>query len=364
MSKVSPDTEPDLRQRKSSSNLKTGERPAVTSSGPERVKNLILAAGTRAPEKVRPFVVHFASFVMIMMIIWDKVQPVLSFVWKLLLYIERNLPEDLATALLGLMFCFFGGTYTATIAAYEAFCMTGWEQTKENFLYLREKYKVLKAKSDEDDTLDEDGDGIPDVDQRTPSELLARKVHLVLVSVDEPERVNRALVGIGASCLSVIAVLRVQFAKTITLAISIASQAQVFADKYGTPVLNMVIPKAYQHWTPTVIGWLCKSIAFSIAWYIQKVISAVHSALKGGLMFSRNVMNWLNKRGWLSIKHEDTNLDEIIGWAIGACGVYFQIKSGFALPFPLNLIFLPLTMLEWFIIWMVTDTSLSVAPVL
>ena len=32
-----------------------------------------------------------------------------------------------------------------------------------------------------------------------------------------------------------------------------------------------------------------------------------------------------------------------------ACGFLFQFFSGFTLPFPLNIIFLPLTLVEWFL---------------
>ena len=42
-------------------------------------------------------------------------------------------------------------------------------------------------------------------------------------------------------------------------------------------------------------------------------------------------------------------LDEILGYGIAAVGFGFQFFSGFALPFPLNVILLPLTIVEWFL---------------
>ena len=39
------------------------------------------------------------------------------------------------------------------------------------------------------------------------------------------------------------------------------------------------------------------SIAISIAWYVQRIISAFHSAIRGGLMCSRGVLAELNSRG-------------------------------------------------------------------
>jgi len=77
-------------------------------------------------------------------------------------------------------------------------------------------------------------------------------------------------------------------------------------------------------------------------------------------MVSRNLMIYGNKRGWLHLKHEETNLDETVGWALAAIGVYFQVRYGFSLPFPFNILLFPLTFLEWVIIWAVSDSSIVV----
>jgi len=163
--------------------------------------------------------------------------------------------------------------------------------------------------------------------------------------------------GIASSCMSVIAVLRVEFAKTVTLAISIGNTMQNMAEAIVLPLLTQAVPSQYHHWIPTLINYVCKSIAIAIAWYIQKVISAFHSGFKGGLMCSRNLLVYCNKKGYLNIKHEDTNLDEIAGWALATLGVYFQIRFGFTLPFPFNIILLPFTILEMVIIWAVSDPN-------
>ena len=44
---------------------------------------------------------------------------------------------------------------------------------------------------------------------------------------------------------------------------------------------------------------------------------------------------------------DKTYFDEMIGYGLAAAGFYFQLTSGFALPFPLNLVFLPLSIVEW-----------------
>jgi hypothetical protein len=71
-------------------------------------------------------------------------------------------------------------------------------------------------------------------------------------------------------------------------------------------------------------------------------------------MFSKNVLEYLNKMGYLQIKNEDTYLDEIVGYAIAVIGLWFQLSLRFSLPFPLNIILLPLRFVEWWLIWVVS----------
>ena len=87
------------------------------------------------------------------------------------------------------------------------------------------------------------------------------------------------------------------------------------------------------------------------------VISAFYSGLRGGRLFAEAACNVLIERGWMQklpcvtqpFKREESYLDEILGYSLAAAGFSFQILSGFQLPFPLNIIFAPLTLLEWFL---------------
>jgi hypothetical protein len=71
-------------------------------------------------------------------------------------------------------------------------------------------------------------------------------------------------------------------------------------------------------------------------------------------MFSKNVLEYLNKMGYLQIKNEDTYLDEIVGYAVAVIGLWFQLSLRFSLPFPLNILLLPMRFLEWWLIWVVS----------
>jgi hypothetical protein len=100
------------------------------------------------------------------------------------------------------------------------------------------------------------------------------------------------------------------------------------------------------------LDWLCKSIGITIAWQIQTVISAFTSALAGGLIMSR-AMLLIFFHG--TMKHEETNADEIASYAFAAVGFYFQYYMSFSTPFPLNIILFPVELVEYYIRWAVTN---------
>jgi len=266
---------------------------------------------------------------------------------------------DLVSAAIGVVFCFFGGVYPTLFAAMQAFQLTGWESTKAAVVDLSVEAVKILEESAKDDQIDDDGDGIADTAQISAKDLILRKTQLVLTKCN-PQKINTALGGLYLSWLGVVATLKIQFAKTITLALSMAEQFQKPCDYYLKPALELVMPEGYKKWIPVLLGWLCKSVAMSIAWYIQRMQSAYSSALIGGLMFSRSMMNYLHSKninpgGLLPKNHEDTYIDEATGWTLAALGFYVQFKLNFSVPFPLNLVLFPFEWIEYYIQWTITS---------
>ena len=192
---------------------------------------------------------------------------------------------------------------------------------------------------------------LPQIDGK---ELLMRKAHLALVSCD-PDTVNGAIQGIYTGWMGVLVVLKVEFAKTIALGVAIGNFINKPLTTVAQPVLVHTIPKDYHKWIPTIISYVCKSIAISIAWYVQRIISAFHSAIRGGLMCSRGVLAELNKRGIIEFDEDESYIDEVIGWTLAALGFYFQFTQNFTVPFPLNFLLLPFSMIETYIVWTISD---------
>lgn len=89
----------------------------------------------------------------------------------------------------------------------------------------------------------------------------------------------------------------------------------------------------------------------------MRVITAVFAAMKGSNLFISGTVAYLVKYGYVDKQMfggEGKNPMIVGVWVLIALfGAYMQISMGFSLPFPLNLLLLPLTMLEQFIIFSV-----------
>lgn len=47
-------------------------------------------------------------------------------------------------------------------------------------------------------------------------------------------------------------------------------------------------------------------------------------------------------------------IPQVVGFLLAAVGFSAQLLCGFTLSFPLNLVFLPLEIVEWFLRWQIT----------
>ena len=74
----------------------------------------------------------------------------------------------------------------------------------------------------EDDLVDADGDGIPDVQQIDASSLATRKLRLFLNHVDPPS-LSQAVVGLYQGIVGMLAVLKFKFAKSVALGLAIGA---------------------------------------------------------------------------------------------------------------------------------------------
>ncbi|CAN0019210.1 unnamed protein product [Ectocarpus fasciculatus] len=322
---------------------------------------MILKVAGKSPPWLANFLRAFAPFVTLTFTIANIVGPVVVKFYALLYKVYKILPVNVLGMIYGLVMCFFGGFFHVTIAAIEAFNMTGGEKVMLCVHDLKQDIKALHYASKEDDKRDDDHDGIPDVKQISPEKLLTRKTALALRVVN-PDRATNAITGIWQGYMGVLVVLKFRFAKVIALAVSIGNNLRPIVAKIFGPALAFVIPREYHQWIAPMINYFCKFVAMTVAWWIQRLISTVQSAIKGGLLFSRSLMYFVSEVTPLKLDPDNSFLDEVLGWTLAACGAYFQTSINWDLPWAVDLVLWPAYLLETFLKWSVTWMDVPAQP--
>jgi hypothetical protein len=275
--------------------------------------------------------------------------PVYSFT-RCTIQFYRSLPTDAIVAQAGLVYCFAGGYYPTLFAALTAAQNCGWQTMVYAIEDLTEEAVIaIEAASRQASNT-----------AQSYRDTVTRKTMIVLAAID-PVKINMAAGALYTTWLGVSAVLEREFAKTITLSLTISGYLQPITRFVLNPPIYMCVPEEFHKWVPIMVGWVCKAVAMSFAWRIQRVLTASTSAIAGGLMFSRAMMRILSKRGFRLfglIRENDkaTPVDEVIGLMVAGLGLYSQIGNGFDfnVPFPLSLVTWPLDWAEKWIQWQIT----------
>lgn len=289
----------------------------------------------------------------------------------------RAMPLDAVIAQVGLVYCFAGGYYPTLFSALQAARYCGWDAMVGALDDLTEEAgAAIDAVASE-----EHGYG------RSARDIFTEKTMVVLATVD-PMKINQAVAALYTTWIGVSTVLEREYAKTITMSMTISSCLEPITNAIIAPPVCLCVPEQYQRWVPVVLGWACKAAAMSITvsfsfvsssllitclsqrilifvvqWRIQRVVTAYTSAVAGGLMFARACIRMLSKRGWKFfglIKEDHSSwIDEFLGFLVGGLGLYTQVGNGFSfkVPFPLNLVTWPFDWAERWIQWQITKDN-------
>jgi hypothetical protein len=264
------------------------------------------------------------------------------------------MPHQELTIIYGFALCFFGSAYPFTVAAVEAWRQCGGSQASICLHDMAAQIDNAVKESALDDQIDDDKDGIADVEQISSKELLKRKIHVALRATD-PKIVNDSLKGIYGAWSAVIACLKLEFARTIALGSAIGDFIHKLANIPLTKVMVHFLDDDLHQWIPNIISYTCKIVAIIIAYQIQVIITTFYSSIRGGLMVSRTSLTWLiAKFGW-KIDLETSYADEIAGWTLAAIGFYCQFKLGFGAPMLVRLVLWPVGFIEASLIWAVNS---------
>merc|ERR1712032_871878 len=337
----------DLKKRNSKVNAADERSPKVAT---------IEEWSKKAPEKMRPYILKAAPYLVMAQELFIATLPFLIQAYNFVLWAWEQLqpyhPQELLPVVVGITMAFLGGEFPVLMAAVEAYRQIGWEDTWKAVQHLYANARVVLQEHQKDDQRDDDGDGIPDTQQITQAEYVQRKTMLVLRTVN-PEESTKALEAVAQGAAAVIAVLKVKFAKIIALGASIGDCLRAPVMTYCLPRLKPLLPDDLQKWAAPFLSYIYKVVAITLTWWIQRFISAAHSAVRGGHMAGQGVVNYLHKFGYIKTHADDTYADEIAGGIIAFAGFFWQVSIGFRLFFPLNLLLLPVSIAEYIMVWII-----------
>lgn len=89
-------------------------------------------------------------------------------------------------------------------------------------------------------------------------------------------------------------------------------------------------------------------LGMSASWILMRAVTSVFAAMRGSALFVTGVCGYLTKYGYVGPNIFKEGNPLLVGaWGLLAViGIYSQVSSGFRLPFPLNIILLPVTIAE------------------
>lgn len=93
-------------------------------------------------------------------------------------------------------------------------------------------------------------------------------------SVD-PKNLNDALGGIYAGVLAIFCVLKLRFARTIALSLSVAEHIEGPFRYVLNPITTKIVPKGQEIWVEYFAKYVCKFFALWFCWWIEVMINTV-----------------------------------------------------------------------------------------
>lgn len=114
----------------------------------------------------------------------------------------QKLPQNALLFLYGSVICFFGGTFPTLFAALQAAEHGGRQQVLEALSDLSTEAMIIIEESKKDDEVDDNKDGIKDVEQISGRELFLRKTKLVLKKMN-PDKIDKAISSLYTVWISV-----------------------------------------------------------------------------------------------------------------------------------------------------------------
>ena len=294
------------------------------------------------------------------------IQPWFAFVGKYGHRLWEMLPTNVALMMFGAAMCYFGGSYTASIAAIEAFRTMGYERAKTDIDKVVEQLREVAAANAADNLVDDDGDGIADVDQTPPNELMRRKLVLVMSTIDEPGRINAAIAS-WAALLAVLATLRLEFAASTAIALGIVDMIKFPMLRLSTPGMLALLGPTLKHWCEPLIEFGLAFIAIIFGWWAKAMLAALYAAVRGGRLFAQGFFGLIVDQARKGVQICPGLVNKDFGERVGLgrdrglhhrrTGLHVPVHPRVRAAVPTNILLLPLSIVEWILGLRVSSTS-------
>ena len=147
-----------------------------------------------------------------------------------------------------------------------------------------------------------------------------------------------------------LATVKLRVCKSLTLSSSLSKDTVPLLMKTVNASLRSVVPAAYHALVPVVVNNAVRAGILFLALVQHRLLSTYHSAIRGGLLISRGLLSYLNAMRIVTLKEEDTLIDEITGYGLAYLGLLAQARHDFQLSFPLNVVLLPFSLVEAYLV--------------
>jgi hypothetical protein len=373
-----------------------------------KIEYYIILATSFLPSKLQSFL-HLLSpvlkqfalllelFFVMILIMLELIIELCSYVWN---QSKNESPELVLGMVFGFLFCFFGSFFITTIAAFEAFRLFGYDRLLQSIKQINDDLKKLKHSSQrfsaalirsrsislQSEAVQENLDTSTNDQALTykpssavqpsnlsypslPPSFLLQSTFTTLAAIN-PNHLFQAIFVLNAGFFAALTTLKIQFAKTITLGNSIGTLLEKPVFYVCQPLINSFFPDDLREWGHFFLKMALKFVSISISWTLQRFLSLFHSAIRGGLLISKNLFEYLIKyqimKRYLPVKFHffhgfvqshKTGTIFGFGYLLAIFGMYFQFVYRNALPFPFNYLFSPVLLFERTLVWMVNNSS-------
>jgi len=262
--------------------------------------------------------------------------------------------EDINQVVLGLFFCFYGGSFPALIATVTAIQQSGQWPTLKNgltkvYYQLAEAWKVLK----EDEivkALDTNADGRVSLEEialgfkKSGKGLIMSAAPLMMKKVD-PCVMNEAITSIWVIWCSVLITLKSMFARQVALGMKLGQQVSGSVKHRITPIIADKVDKEYKVWADYGVLVGCKVVGVFVAMFLSRLIGGFSYAIQGGEMVAKVIILMAQEKGLVK-SDEVKNFQGMGTYLIGGLGFFYQLLSGFSMNIILQVILFPAVLFE------------------